>query len=294
MDSQVSANEGVLISVLGELTNNGQSAQKFVETFFLAPQPNGYYVLNNIFRFLKDKVHINYYQCEEEEDNNEEENIKENKTEQVDVKEIKEKQPEHVVDHLYEPESSNDKVVEQEEVKKQKLKKVTKEVTEEPSTTNKPIAPIHSSVTPVPPVVVTPEVNVHYNNEMSNTYSRDQRTYQSTSNANKSWATLAASNANESIINEPSEFIKSPPPQQHFYSLYQNPELSVQQNYNSSMHVMSNVPLVNNFNMPPQQQQQPYQQQQHSPMQFNRPPYQQHQQQQQHHHNKDQRIKGKS
>lgn len=61
VDSQASANNGILIQVLGEMSNQSGPSQKFSQTFFLATQTNGYYVLNDIFRFLKDEVDINYY-----------------------------------------------------------------------------------------------------------------------------------------------------------------------------------------------------------------------------------------
>jgi hypothetical protein len=66
VDSQVSAGNGILIQVLGEMCVMDGPSQKFSQTFFLAPQPNGYYVLNDIFRFLKDEVDIDYYTCEDD------------------------------------------------------------------------------------------------------------------------------------------------------------------------------------------------------------------------------------
>lgn len=36
------------------MSNRGEPWKKFVQTFFLAEQPNGYFVLNDIFRFLKE------------------------------------------------------------------------------------------------------------------------------------------------------------------------------------------------------------------------------------------------
>lgn len=66
VDSQISANNGILVQVLGEMCNMDGPLQKFSQTFFLAPQINGYYVLNDIFRFLKDEVNIDYYTCDEE------------------------------------------------------------------------------------------------------------------------------------------------------------------------------------------------------------------------------------
>ena len=38
------------------MSNHGETWRKFVQTFFLAEQPNGYFVLNDIFRFLKEET----------------------------------------------------------------------------------------------------------------------------------------------------------------------------------------------------------------------------------------------
>src|SRR5882762_184690 len=54
VDAQSSANGGIIIQVIGEMSNRSEPWRKFVQTFFLAEQPNGYFVLNDIFRFLKD------------------------------------------------------------------------------------------------------------------------------------------------------------------------------------------------------------------------------------------------
>ncbi|KAL0564940.1 hypothetical protein V5O48_017098 [Marasmius crinis-equi] len=54
VDAQSSANGGIIIQVIGEMSNQGGPWRKFVQTFFLAEQPNGYFVLNDIFRFLKE------------------------------------------------------------------------------------------------------------------------------------------------------------------------------------------------------------------------------------------------
>lgn len=56
VDAQSSANGGIIIQVIGEMSNKGESWKKFVQTFFLAEQPNGYFVLNDIFRFLKEET----------------------------------------------------------------------------------------------------------------------------------------------------------------------------------------------------------------------------------------------
>ncbi|WWC90086.1 uncharacterized protein L201_005019 [Kwoniella dendrophila CBS 6074] len=56
IDSQSSANGGIIILVIGEMSNKHQPWRKFTQTFFLAEQPNGYFVLNDIFRYLKEDV----------------------------------------------------------------------------------------------------------------------------------------------------------------------------------------------------------------------------------------------
>ncbi|KAK9493494.1 hypothetical protein V1508DRAFT_86749 [Lipomyces doorenjongii] len=60
VDSQPSTNGGLVIQVLGEMSNRGVPSQKFVQTFFLAEQKSGYFVLNDIFRFLKEDVGSDY------------------------------------------------------------------------------------------------------------------------------------------------------------------------------------------------------------------------------------------
>lgn len=51
VDSQASF-DNILVSVIGEISNKSEPSRKFVQTFVLAEQPNGYYVLNDIFRYL--------------------------------------------------------------------------------------------------------------------------------------------------------------------------------------------------------------------------------------------------
>ncbi|KAF8941240.1 hypothetical protein BGZ47_007451 [Haplosporangium gracile] len=69
LDCQGSIHGGIVVQVLGEMSNRGGPAQKFVQTFFLAVQPMGYYVHNDIFRFLKD----DHQEEQEDEDNQEQE-----------------------------------------------------------------------------------------------------------------------------------------------------------------------------------------------------------------------------
>jgi len=65
VDSLESENGGIIIQVVGELSNAGLPSQKFTESFFLAAQPpNGYFVLNDIFRYIKDDVDSDFEDME--------------------------------------------------------------------------------------------------------------------------------------------------------------------------------------------------------------------------------------
>lgn len=54
VDSQSSADGGIIVQVLGEMSNEAGPWRKFAQTFFLAEQPNGFFVLNDIFRYMKE------------------------------------------------------------------------------------------------------------------------------------------------------------------------------------------------------------------------------------------------
>ena len=51
VDSQAS-DANIVIQVIGEISNKSQAHKKFTQTFVLATQTNGYFVLNDIFRYL--------------------------------------------------------------------------------------------------------------------------------------------------------------------------------------------------------------------------------------------------
>ena len=51
VDSQESL-KNILVQVIGEISNKAKPHRKFVQTFVLAEQPSGYYVLNDIFRYI--------------------------------------------------------------------------------------------------------------------------------------------------------------------------------------------------------------------------------------------------
>ncbi|KAJ9114914.1 hypothetical protein QFC20_001287 [Naganishia adeliensis] len=55
IDAQPSFSGGIVLQVIGEISNASGPWRKFTQTFFLAGQPNGYFVLNDIFRYLKEE-----------------------------------------------------------------------------------------------------------------------------------------------------------------------------------------------------------------------------------------------
>lgn len=54
VDSQESG-KSIVLQVVGEMSVKGLPHRKFVQTFVLAEQPNGYFVLNDIFRYIADE-----------------------------------------------------------------------------------------------------------------------------------------------------------------------------------------------------------------------------------------------
>ncbi|XP_028796595.1 ras GTPase-activating protein-binding protein 2 [Neltuma alba] len=52
-DAQKSHNDGVTVLVTGSLTGKDDLRRPFAQSFFLAPQDNGYFVLNDVFRYLE-------------------------------------------------------------------------------------------------------------------------------------------------------------------------------------------------------------------------------------------------
>lgn len=57
VDSQESLNGGVSVLVTGYLTGTDDIQQQFTQSFFLAPQDKGYYVLNDMFRYMNNANH---------------------------------------------------------------------------------------------------------------------------------------------------------------------------------------------------------------------------------------------
>jgi hypothetical protein len=57
VDSQASF-DNILVAVIGEISNKSEPSRKFAQTFVLAEQPSGYYVLNDIFRYLVEEEEL--------------------------------------------------------------------------------------------------------------------------------------------------------------------------------------------------------------------------------------------
>ncbi|GAY40058.1 hypothetical protein CUMW_049110 [Citrus unshiu] len=58
VDAQESYNGGVIVLVTGYLTGKDSVRRKFSQSFFLAPQDKGYFVLNDVFRYVDDAYHV--------------------------------------------------------------------------------------------------------------------------------------------------------------------------------------------------------------------------------------------
>lgn len=55
IDAQASFGGGVTVLVTGNMTSHDGTIKKFfTQSFFLAPQDNGYFVLNDMFRYVDD------------------------------------------------------------------------------------------------------------------------------------------------------------------------------------------------------------------------------------------------
>jgi hypothetical protein len=57
-DAQESYEKGVIVLVTGCLTGKDNLKRKFTQTFFLAPQDKGYFVLNDVFRYIEENEHL--------------------------------------------------------------------------------------------------------------------------------------------------------------------------------------------------------------------------------------------
>lgn len=56
VDSQAAHEGSIVIQVIGEVSNKGAEPKKFIQTFVLAQQPSGYFVLNDIWRYVNEEA----------------------------------------------------------------------------------------------------------------------------------------------------------------------------------------------------------------------------------------------
>ncbi|PQK12535.1 hypothetical protein BB8028_0003g11520 [Beauveria bassiana] len=65
VDSQAS-DDSIVIQVIGETSNKGAEPKKFVQTFVLAKQPSGYFVLNDMLRYILEEDETEVDEAEKE------------------------------------------------------------------------------------------------------------------------------------------------------------------------------------------------------------------------------------
>jgi hypothetical protein len=58
VDAQESFGGGVAVFVTGFMIGKDGIKQKFTQSFFLAPQKKGYFVLNDVFRYVLNDVFV--------------------------------------------------------------------------------------------------------------------------------------------------------------------------------------------------------------------------------------------
>lgn len=56
IDAQESLDGGVNVLVTGYLTGKDNIVRNFTQSFFLAPQDKGYFVLNDMFRYMENAI----------------------------------------------------------------------------------------------------------------------------------------------------------------------------------------------------------------------------------------------
>ncbi|KAM8940489.1 ras GTPase-activating protein-binding protein 2 isoform 2-T2 [Pelodytes ibericus] len=154
VDAHATLSDGVVVQVMGELSNNGQPMRKFMQTFVLAPEgsvPNKFYVHNDIFRY-EDEV---FGDSEAEMDEESEEEVEEEQEERQPSPEPVQENPnnsyydahpvsngieESLEEPINEPEPEPEPELKSEEVKPETEEKSLEEQ-EEKSPTPPPVEP---------------------------------------------------------------------------------------------------------------------------------------------------------
>ncbi|XP_069834384.1 ras GTPase-activating protein-binding protein 2 isoform X1 [Dendropsophus ebraccatus] len=155
VDAHATLSDGVVVQVMGELSNNGQPMRKFMQTFVLAPEgsvPNKFYVHNDIFRY-EDEV---FGDSEAEMDEESEEEVEEEQEERqpspepvqentnntyYDVHPVSNGVEESLEEPINEPEPEPEPEVKSEELKPEQEEKSIEEL-EEKSPTPPPAEPV--------------------------------------------------------------------------------------------------------------------------------------------------------
>ncbi|XP_077132663.1 ras GTPase-activating protein-binding protein 2 isoform X2 [Ranitomeya variabilis] len=155
VDAHATLSDGVVVQVMGELSNNGQPMRKFMQTFVLAPEgsvPNKFYVHNDIFRY-EDEV---FGDSEAEMDEESEEEVEEEQEERqpspepvqenannsyYDAHPVSNGVEESLDETINEPEPEPEPEVKNEEIKPEQEEKNIEEL-EEKSPTPPPVEPV--------------------------------------------------------------------------------------------------------------------------------------------------------
>ncbi|KAG8593309.1 hypothetical protein GDO81_000792 [Engystomops pustulosus] len=155
VDAHATLSDGVVVQVMGELSNNGQPMRKFMQTFVLAPEgsvPNKFYVHNDIFRY-EDEV---FGDSEAEMDEESEEEVEEEQEERqpspepvqentsstyYDIHPVSNGVEESLEEPIIEPEPELEPEVKNEEIKPEQEEKNIEEL-EEKSPTPPPTEPV--------------------------------------------------------------------------------------------------------------------------------------------------------
>ncbi|KAM4808134.1 ras GTPase-activating protein-binding protein 2 isoform 2-T2 [Rhinophrynus dorsalis] len=155
VDAHATLSDGVVVQVMGELSNNGQPMRKFMQTFVLAPEgsvPNKFYVHNDIFRYEDEVFGDSEAEMDEESEDEVEEEHEERQPSPEPVQENTNNvyyDPHPVTNGVEEPLEESITEPEQEpetELKSEELKPETEEKSleelEEKSPTPPPVEPI--------------------------------------------------------------------------------------------------------------------------------------------------------
>ncbi|XP_025898323.1 ras GTPase-activating protein-binding protein 2 isoform X2 [Nothoprocta perdicaria] len=168
VDAHATLSDGVVVQVMGELSNNGQPMRKFMQTFVLAPEgsvPNKFYVHNDIFRY-EDEV---FGDSEGELDEESEEEVEEEQEERQPSPEPVQENPsgayyenhpvtngieEPLEEPSHEPEPELESETKTEELKAEVEEKTLEEL-EEKSPSPPPVEPVSLPQEPPKPRVET-------------------------------------------------------------------------------------------------------------------------------------------